>query len=304
MKILVTGGAGYKGVLLSQALLNLGYEVTILDNFMYGYESVLHLVSDPLLRVVKMDVRNIDQKFVSGFDAIFHLAGISGMPACAANPHSAETINVFASQRLCSLMSDSQLLIYASTTSLYGTNKNECCESVPVEPGSIYARTKYEAEKIIMQRGNSIALRFATVFGVSPRMRSDLMVNDFTYKALNERVLIVFDGNSKRTFIHISDAIEAYLMALNRNDMRGQIFNVGDESLNFTKLEIAGAIQKQLDFKIIDSSLPDLDERNFTVSFTRIKSLRYQTTKKLDYGISEMLKLYSFYQGYSHFKTI
>ena len=176
---------------------------------------------------------------------------------------------------------------------------------MPVQPASLYAKTKYEAEKIVMGRPNSIALRFATVFGTSPRMRNDLLVNDFVYRAHSERAIVVFAGHSKRTFMHIRDAIAAYLFALEHTDaMRGGIFNVGDERLNFSKLEVAHAIRKQTTFEIIDSTLPDLDVRNFLVSFKRIRDLGYQLEYSLDDGIKELLKLYGFYRIHSHFSVI
>ena len=171
------------------------------------------------------------------------------MPACAANPNSAEMINIDASRRLVTLLSDEQLLIYASTTSFYGASGMECDENNPVQPVSIYGRTKYEAERSIMQRKNSIALRFATVFGLSPKMRDDLMVNDFCYKAVNDRSVVLFAAQSKRTFVHIEDAINGYLFALDNADkMKGQVFNVGDEQLNFSKSDIAKAIQQHIDY--------------------------------------------------------
>ena len=305
MKILVTGGAGYKGVILVKKLLERGYTVTLLDNFMYGYNSVLHLVPEPNLKIIQLDIRNLDGKLLAEFDVIYHLAGISGMPACAANPHSAEVINVEATRKLVSLLHNNQLLIYASTTSIYGAASIECDESVPVVPPSLYARTKYEAESIVLDRQNSISLRFATIFGTSPRMRVDLLVNDFTYKAVNDRAIVIFAGQSKRTFIHILDAINAYLFALDHADsMRGKIYNVGDEKLNFSKLDIAHAIRNYVEFEIINSSLPDLDVRDFLVSFKRFRDLGFRVKLSLDDGIQELLKLYSFYKSHSHFNII
>ena len=237
MKILVTGGAGYKGVLLTQELLNRGHEVEIYDNFMYGYSSVLHLVGNPKLTIVKKDIRNIQKNDVNRFDTIFHLSGISGMPACAANPHSAETINVESTKKLVDLLSKEQILINASTTSFYGYTKDICDEHTPPDPVSIYGKTKYEAEKIVQDKLNTVSLRFATVFGVSPKMRNDLMVNDFTYKSIYERSVVLFGGDTKRTFIHIKDAVNAYLHTLNNfQSMKDEIYNVGSNDLNFSKL--------------------------------------------------------------------
>lgn len=305
MKVLITGGAGYKGVILVKALLERGCHTTVADNFMYGYEPVLHLVPEPLVTIKPLDLRNLCAGDVADADVIFHLAGISGMPACAANPHSAEMINVHATEKLVSLLGRDQLLIYASTTSIYGASTQECDETVPVQPPSLYARTKYEAEHVVMARTNSITLRFATVFGISPKMRPDLLVNDFTYKAVNDRSLVIFGSQSKRTFMHIKDAIGGYLFALDHAEqMRGGVYNVGDERLNFSKRDIAAAIRRKVDFEIVDSSLPDLDVRDFLVSFKKIRELGYTLKYSLDDGIDELLKLYRFYKVYSLFRVI
>jgi len=304
-RILVTGGAGYKGVILVKKLLDSGYQVALLDNFMYGYNSVLHLANEPNLKIIQLDIRNLDKRFIGDFDIIFHLAGIVGVPAAAANPHSTTAINVEATRQLVSLLRKDQLLIFASTTSIYGATGIECDESTPVEPVSLYGRTKYEAEKIVLNHYNSISLRFATVFGTSPKMRVALLVNDFTYRAITERNLVIFDGHSKRTFMHIQDAIAGYLFAIDHADaMRGKAYNVGQEELNFSKIEIANAIRKHVTFDIFDSSLPDIDTRDFIVSFKRIRELGYRTTHTLEDGIRELVKLYSFYRVYSHYQII
>ena len=304
MDILVTGGAGYKGVLLVEKLLEWGNKVTILDNFMYGYDSVLHMIGNPNLHVISMDIRNL--RGLGEWDVVYHLAGISGMPACASNPSAAQAINVEATRQLSGCLGKSQILIYASTTSIYGgANGAVCDEDTPIQAGSLYAKTKYEAEKIVQERENSISLRFATVFGVSTRQRNDLLVNDFTYRSLNERSIVLFDSRSRRTFVHISDAINGYLFALDHaEEMCGRVFNVGDESMNFSKMDIASEIRSHVKCDIIDSTLPDLDVRNFLVSFSRMRNLGFKTKLTLDDGIRDLLKLYGFYKYHSHFNVI
>lgn len=305
MRVLVTGGAGYKGAVLAKKLLEEGHHVTLLDNFMYGFDSIIHLVNHKCLEVVKEDMRNVSEATVRASDAIFHLAGISGYPACEANPHSAKLINVDASRRLGECLSKDQLLIYASTTSLYGKSGEICTEASEVDPVSLYAVTKLQAEQILLQRENTVSLRFATLFGVSPRMRIDLLVNDFTYKAITDRCLVLFESKTKRTFLHLRDAIDAYDFTLGRfAQMKGQIFNVGHEALNFTKLEIAERVQNFTHCKIIDSDMKDFDVRNFTISFEKIRRLGFHHKLSLDEGIAEMVKLFSFYRAYSAFKTI
>lgn len=304
-KVLVTGGAGYKGVVLTRQLLEQGHEVTILDNFMYGFDPVLHLAGHPSLRIVKEDIRNLGAASVAGYDVVYHLAAISGYPACEANPHSAKLINVDASRRLGELLAAEQRLIYASTTSFYGDSGGLCTEESQVHPVSLYAITKYQAEQALLQRDNTVALRFATVFGLSPRMRVDLLVNDFAYKAVNDRSLVLFESRSRRTFLHIRDAVAGYLLALDRfDDMKGQVFNVGHSSLNYTKLEIAQHVQRATGCKIIDSDMEDFDIRNFDVSFDKIGSLGYSPQRTLDEGIEELVRLYSFYKPFATYKTI
>ena len=303
-KILITGGAGYKGIILTRKLLERGYQVTVLDNFMYGHEPILHLATHPDLTIRKADIRNKVER-LEEFDVIFHLAGISGFPACAANPHSAHLINVEATRQLSDNLGKGQLLINASTTSLYGKSGEPCDESTPVDPVSTYAKTKLEAETILSGKENVINLRFATVFGFSPKMRMDLMVNDFVYKAVKEGVLVLFDSFAKRTFIHVEDAADCYLFALeNADKMRGGIYNAGSNDMNFSKLEIAHLIQKKVKFNIIDSELKDKDLRHFQVNYDKIEKLGFKPQKNIEYGVEEMIKIFSFYEYYSHYRTI
>lgn len=304
MKILVTGGAGYKGVKLVKRLLEEGYDVTLLDNFMYGFEPVMHLLEFKNLTVEKADIRNKIEN-LHKYDVIYHLAGISGFPACDANPHSAQLINVDATRQLCESLGKDQVLINASTTSFYGKSGTVCDETSYVNPVSLYGITKYKAEQIAQERENSVSLRFATVFGFSPKIRMDLMVNDFTYKALKERVVVLFDSYAKRTFIHVDDAVEAYLFTLKNIDkMKGNIYNAGNEKLNHSKLEIADIVQKYVDFKIIDSDIKDKDVRHFIISFDKISKLGYEPKISVEDGVKELIRIFNFYNYYSFYKTI
>jgi nucleoside-diphosphate-sugar epimerase len=303
-KILITGGAGYKGIILTDKLLKKGYNVTVLDNFMFGYEPILHLANHPNLKIRKADIRNKIEK-LEEYDIIFHLAGISGFPACAANPHSAQLINVEATKDLIKSLGKGQLMINASTTSLYGKSGDPCDELTPVDPVSTYALTKLEAEKSLIGKENIINLRFATVFGFSPKMRMDLMINDFVYKAVKEGVLVLFDSYAKRTFIHVEDAADCYLFAMeNSQFMKGETFNAGGNKLNYSKLEIAQIIQKQHKFNIIDSEIKDKDLRHFQVNYDKIEKLGFCPQKTVENGVEEMIKIFAFYEYYSHFRTI
>ncbi len=304
MNVLVTGGAGYKGIILTEKLLARHYKVTVVDNFMYGYEPILHLAKHPNLNIVKKDIRNgIDD--LQKFDIIFHLAGISGFPACASNPHSAQLINVEATRLLAKSISKNQMFVNASTTSMYGKSGEPCDENTPLDPVSTYAHTKLEAEKILRGMENVVNLRFATVFGFAPKMRMDLMVNDFTYKAVKERVLVLFDSFAKRTFIHVDDAADCYLFTMDNFDkMKGQIFNAGSNKFNYSKADIAALIKKKIDYNIINSELSDKDLRHFIVNFDKIEKLGFQPKITVEEGIEELIKIYSFYECFSHYKTI
>jgi nucleoside-diphosphate-sugar epimerase len=304
MKVLVTGGAGYKGVKLTAKLLGLGHDVTILDNFLYGFEPVLHLVENPNLDVVKADIRNPIEG-IHRFDVVYHLAGVSGLPACAANPSSAYLINVDATRQLAESLGEQQLLIYASTTSFYGKAGNQCTEETPVDPVSFYGKTKYEAEQIVMERENSISLRFATVFGFSPKMRMDLMVNDFTYKALKEGVVVLFDSYAKRTFIHIDDAVDCYCFAMEQAGlMRSNIYNAGDDHLNYSKLEIAETIKAKHDFSIVDSDVKDKDVRHFLIDYSKVQEVGFRPRKTIEDGVTELLRIFRFYDHFVHYRVI
>ena len=303
-KILITGGAGYKGIVLTHKLLKKGHNVTVLDNFMYGYEPIMHLATNPNLTIIKHDIRNKIEN-IEKFDVIFHLAGISGFPACASNPHSAQLINVEATRLLRDSLSKNQRLINASTTSMYGKSGKPCDEETAVEPVSTYAHTKYAAEKILHDAENVVSLRFATVFGFSPKMRMDLMVNDFTYKAVKEKVLVLFDSFAKRTFMHVEDAADCYIFTMDHFDeMKGDIYNAGGNHLNYSKEEIANLIKDKIDYNIINSELKDKDLRHFIVNFDKIEKLGFVPKRTIQEGINELIKVYSFYEYFSHYKTI
>ncbi len=306
MKILVTGGAGYKGLKLAHALLERGHEVGIFDNFMYGFEPALHLFTYfPKISFIAKDIRNIAESDVSKYDCIFHLAGISGYPACEVNPHSAQMINVGGTDRLVSCLGQGQLLIYASTTSIYGHSEHVCTEDGPVHPASLYAITKYAGEQRCLEHANCVALRFATVFGVAPRMRWDLMPNDFVMRVVQDRALVLFDARSVRTFLHIDDAIRGYLLALEHAaQMKGHVYNVGTERMNLSKRQLADEIKKQIDFAIIDSQLADPDVRNFLISFEKISAFDYQPQRTLEEGIRELIALFRVYRPTTPYRII
>ena len=239
MKILVTGGAGYKGSSLVPLLLS-NHNVDVLDHNILPDCTLIPFTKNKNFNFIKKDIRDVKKKDISKYDLIVHLAGLSGYPACEANPGIAESVNVESTKKICDLMSKSQKLIYASTTYIYEISKKKINEDSPVNPKTLYARTKLEAEKICLNRENTVSLRFATIFGVSPKMRHDLILNDFVKKAVNERNIVLFDQHSLRSFIHIDDVMDAYLLTIkNFNKMKQNIYNVGSDKMNYSKLQIA-----------------------------------------------------------------
>ena len=197
------------------------------------------------------------------------------------------------------------MLINASTTSLYGKSGKPCDEQTAVDPVSTYARTKLAAEEILHEKPNVVSLRFATVFGFSTRMRMDLMINDFVYKAVKEKVVVLFDSFAKRTFIHVDDAADCYIFTMNNFDrMKGGIYNAGGNSLNFSKEEITEKIRQKVEFSVVNSELKDKDLRHFIVNFDKIEKLGYTPVKTVDEGIDELIRVYGFYEYFSHYRTI
>ena len=248
MKILVTGGAGYKGTLLIPMLLEAGHSVVLLDSFLWGVRAVLHFATHPALEIVEGDVRDLPtvRRAATGCDVLVHLAAVVGYPACAADPQRARTTNVDGTRNVVQA-AEGRRILFASTGSTYGKVEGVCTEETPIDPLTLYGSTKWEGERRVTEHGG-VALRLATVFGVSPRLRLDLLVNDFVYQALSHRQIILYEGHFRRTFLHVADAAAAYPFALEHYEaMAGQAFNVGDAAMNYTKKEIAEAIRQHAD---------------------------------------------------------
>lgn len=294
MNILVTGGAGYIGTLLIPKLLERNYKVKLFDTFIYGVKPILHFASHPNLEVITGDIRDkaAISKEVAGSDLIIHLAAIVGYPSCAADPLRAVSTNVEGTQNITSVMSGNQQLIFASTGSTYGKVDGTCDEDTPIAPLTLYGSTKSEAEKLCLGVGG-VGLRFATVFGISPRLRLDLLVNDFVYQALHNKQIVLYEGHFRRTFLHALDAAESYLFTIdNYPQMKGQAFNVGDDSMNYTKREIAHIIKDYLNYYLHEADVgEDLDKRDYEVSYERINKLGFSTKVGINEGIGELVKV-------------
>jgi nucleoside-diphosphate-sugar epimerase len=300
MRILVTGGAGYIGSVLVPRLLAAGHAVTVLDNFMYGQCSLAECCQDDGFEVVRGDVR--DQRTVrrlaAAADAVIPLAALVGAPLCERDPQSARAVNLQAIKDLIASLSPSQWLLMPVTNSGYGigTDGIVCTEDSPLHPISIYGTTKVEAERAVLERERSLTFRLATVFGMAARMRLDLLVNDFVYRAVHDRALIVFEGRFKRNYIHIQDVARVFLHALDRfESMCGLPYNVGLDDANLSKLELCAAIRAQLPhFVFVEAPIgEDPDKRDYIVSNARIAATGFAPTWSLSRGIRELIKGYT-----------
>jgi len=298
-RILVTGGAGYLGSILVPDLLKAGHKVTVLDNFMFKQNSLNHCCYHSNFNVVKGDIRS--EKTMSDLmrdaDVIIPLAALVGAPLCGLDPVGATTINHDAISLMLKLLSKDQIVLMPTTNSAYGTGdeNNFCTENSPLRPISQYAIEKVHIEEELMQHENAISFRLATVFGMSPRMRIDLLVNDFTYRAVNDRFVVLFESYFKRNYIHVRDVSRVFQHALNNfNSMKSEIYNVGLSDANVSKRELCEHIQLQIpDFTFIDAPVgKDPDQRNYIVSNEKIESTGYKPEFGLDRGIEELIKGY------------
>lgn len=295
--ILVTGGAGYLGSLLLPMLLK-NNKVILYDNFLYGFDPILYFAENKNLQIVKDDVRNISslKEFVKKADDIVHLAAIVGYPACATDVVRAKSINVGGTKNVVKLISKDQNLIFASTGSTYGRVQDIATEETSIEPLTLYGKTKAVAEDLCMNsKSQNVALRFATVFGISPRMRLDLLVNNLMYDAIHLKQLVIYEGEFKRTFIHNSDAIRSIIFCLNNfKKLKNQVYNIGDNKMNYKKIEIAKLIQKHTNCFIYDSKHgTDLDQRDYEVSYKKINQKGFKCEVFLDSVMNNMLKVIS-----------
>lgn len=302
--ILVTGGAGYLGSIMVPDLLAAGHKVTVLDNFMFGQTSLNHVCNSPNFSIVKGDIRieGVIAPLLKNADVVIPLAALVGAPLCNLDPVGATTINHDAITLMIKLLSKDQIVLMPTTNSAYGTGdeNNFCTEDSPLRPISRYAIEKVAIEKELMQRENAISFRLATVFGMSPRMRIDLLVNDFTYRAVKDRFVVLFESSFKRNYIHVRDVSRAFQHALNNFDsMRGEIYNVGLSDANVSKKELCEAIQKLVpEFVFLEAPVgKDPDQRNYIVSNEKLEKTGYKTSVSLESGIAELIKGYTMIQN-------
>jgi len=297
--ILVTGGAGYLGSVLVPELLSQGHKVTVLDNFMYSQSSLAECCRNKAFSVVRGDARDAAKlkPLLKKADIIIPLAALVGAPLCDNDSMAAKTTNFGAVKLITDNASADQRIIYPTTNSGYGIGARDkfCTEKTALNPISLYGVVKVDAEKTVMRRANSVSLRLATVFGMSSRMRLDLLVNDFVYRAVNDRFIVVFEGHFKRNYIHILDVSKAFLHAVrNFEKMRGQSYNVGLSDANLSKIELCEKIRKHLPkFVFLESPVgEDVDKRDYIVSNEKIEKTGFKPGQSLDDGIEELMKGY------------
>lgn len=304
-RVLVTGGAGYIGSILVPELLNLGHKVTVIDNFMYRQPSLAAVVGNSNLDLVYGDVRDthLIKKFASPADVIIPLAAIVGAPACAKDPLTASSINKDATLWLFDQLSSEQQIIMPTTNSAYGSGdkNNFCDESSPLNPLSLYAQDKVLVEEVLMQNPRATSLRLATVFGISPRMRLDLLVNNFVLRAMTDKFIVLFEGHFKRNYVHVRDVSKAFCFAIeNPEKVAGEIFNFGLSEANISKQELCKAIKEHIpEFTFLDAPLAkDPDQRNYIVSNAKIESRGIKANVGLSEGIAELLKGLRMFEQY------
>jgi nucleoside-diphosphate-sugar epimerase len=299
MKILITGAAGYIGSVLVPKLLALNHEVIALDNLMYGQSSLLDCCHYKTLTFVRGDTRDeaLVTRLVREVDAILPLACLTGAPLCDKDPVAAKTVIVDGIKIILKAKSPQQKIVIPTTNSGYGIGEKHayCTEESPLRPVSLYGRLKVDAEKAVLDAGGGISIRLATAFGVSPRMRLDLLVNDFVYRAVNDRFLVLFEAHAKRNYIHVRDICKAFVHCLEKFEaMKNQAYNVGLSDANLSKLELCEEIKKVVpSFYFTEAAIgEDPDKRDYIVSNAKIESTGYRPDVSLRDGLVELVKAY------------
>lgn len=300
MRILITGGAGYIGSVMTPTFLAQGHDVTVLDRFPAGLDNALAACcAYEGFNPIKGDCRDdtLLDDLVSKHDMIIPLAALVGAPICKQDPIGAVSTNLESIQKIIRRASKAQILMYPTTNSGYGVGEKDayCTEETPLHPISLYGTTKVDAERAVLESGIGLTFRLATVFGIAPKMRIDLLVNDFTYRAFRDRAALIFEGHFRRNYIHIRDVVGAFNHALaNYENMRGQAYNVGLSSANLTKLQLCAKIKEHVpEFVFVEAPVgEDPDKRDYLVSNEKLEATGWVPEWDLDRGIKELLRGY------------
>tara|TARA_R100000008_G_scaffold48895_1_gene29097 strand:- start:7907 stop:8836 length:930 start_codon:yes stop_codon:yes gene_type:complete len=306
-KIFITGAAGYIGCILVDLLLKAGYQVTGYDNLMYGGDGLISHTSNPNFTFIKGDILDIDllRESVKRHDAVVHLAAIVGYTACRKNEKHAHEVNHRGTKNVIECLDGNQFLLYGSTGSNYGSLEEVCTEESPLKPLSIYGVSKTNGEKEVRKYKNSVAFRFATAFGVSPRLRLDLLVNDLSYSAHIQKYIAVYEHHFMRTFIHVRDIASVFKFAIERErQMSGEVYNVGSNSMNFSKGDVCKLIQEKSNCYVHYADFDnDADKRNYVVSYDKIKRLGFETTITVQEGIDELFDTFPLVSVYNRYRN-
>lgn len=296
MKILITGGAGYIGTALTPILLDAGHEVTIYDSLMYDGNAILPFFTRDKFRFVNGDITNKSLLLgeVSKHDVVIHLAALVGYAICEKNPTYTELVNNECTENIVKHLSNDQLIMYGSTGSNYGKVDDVCTEETPLNPNTVYAKTKTSGELAVMEHSNAISYRFATAFGASLRLRLDLLVNDLTYLAVSQGYILVYQPEFMRTFIHVKDMAKSFLFGIeNTSKMSGQVYNVGSNDMNYTKRQVCDMIIDKTNAVVYYNDFDsDKDNRDYEVSYDKINKLGFNTTIGLEEGITELVRVF------------
>jgi len=304
-KVLITGGAGYLGSTLTEVLLSKGYQVTVLDSLVYKQLSLTSFCHNKNFKLVVGDVRDYQllSDLVEANDIIIPLAAIVGMPACKKDPDLTVAINYQQIDDIIAYMRSSQKLLVPNTNSQYGSSDTIITEESPFNPLSLYAQTKCDAEKAVLDSGNGISLRLATVFGVSYRQRMDLLVNDFTYRAFTDEFLVLFESHFLRNYVHVRDVAKAFVHLIeNYQTCNNNAFNVGLTSANMSKLQLAQKIKEYVPNLVIieEQFKEDFDKRNYIVSNEKLEKTGWFCDYSLDAGIQELLSAYKMINNFKN----
>tara|TARA_R110000824_G_scaffold335251_1_gene521819 strand:+ start:15309 stop:16235 length:927 start_codon:yes stop_codon:yes gene_type:complete len=295
-KIFITGGAGYVGSALVPLLLEGGYEVTVYDNLMVHGDGIMHNFLKPNFKFIKGDILDVDllHESMKGHDVVIHLAAIVGYTACRKDEKYSFEVNHEGSKNVVAGLDGDQLIVFGSTGSNYGTVDGVCTEETPLNPLSIYGKSKTMGEEEVLKYPNSIAYRFATAFGFGPRLRLDLLVNDLTYSAFMQKYIAVYESHFMRTFIHVKDMAEVFKFAIeNADKMKGEVYNVGSNSMNYSKGDVCKMIQERTDCYVHYADFDgDADKRDYIVSYDKINKLGFDTTITVEEGIDELIKVF------------